>query len=89
MSGLIQVQVNKLARMLNLSAQLDRAARIQQQKQQIYTYRNQLLSQQLNCLIQADDVGSTAYGKPYLVHFPAFHFNHSHNQKHYVLASRT
>ena len=87
MSGLIQVQVNKLARMLNLSAQLDRTARIQQQKQQIYAYRNQLLSQQLNRLIQADDMGSTAYGKPYLVHFPAFHFNHSHSQKHYALAS--
>ena len=29
MSGLIQVQVNELARMLNLSAQLDRTARIQ------------------------------------------------------------
>ena len=87
MSGLIQVQVNKLARMLNLSAQLDRTARIQQQKQQIYAYRNQLLSQQLNCLIQADDMGSTAYGKPYLVHFPAFYFNHSHSQKHYALAS--
>lgn len=87
MSGLIQVHVNSLARMLNLAEQLDRTTRIQQQKQQIYAYRNQLLARQFNRAIHADDFGTTAFGKPYLIQFPHCYFNHSHSRQYYALAS--
>ena len=87
MSKLIRLDVTPLANIVSLSEELERKTRIQLQKQQIYAYRNQLLSQQLQAFIQQDDFSSTEYGKPYLINFPHFYFNHSHSQKHYALAS--
>lgn len=87
MSRLIRVDVAPLERIVHLPQTLDRKTKIQQQKQAIYHYRNQLLARQLNTVIQDEDFSVTEYGKPYLTHFPAFYFNHSHSHKNYALAS--
>ncbi|TCB67936.1 4'-phosphopantetheinyl transferase superfamily protein [Acinetobacter sp. ANC 4178] len=72
--------------MIQLPADLDRKAKIQQQKQAIYQFRNQLLSQHMQHEIQNTDISKTEYGKPYLTEFPQVAFNHSHSHKHYALA---
>ncbi|MDN5510768.1 4'-phosphopantetheinyl transferase superfamily protein [Acinetobacter sp.] len=87
MSRWIRVEVNALERIVTLSNELDRKAKIQLQKQQIYHYRNQLLSEQLQTSIQQEQLATTEYGKPYLINFPQFYFNHSHSQKNYALAT--
>lgn len=87
MSKVIRVDVATLEKIVGLSHGLDRRAKIQLQKQKIYQHRNQLLAQQLETDIQQDAFSVTEYGKPYLTHFSAFHFNHSHSQKNYALAS--
>ena len=66
---------------------VSRTILIQQRKQAIYQHRNQLLSQQLSQEITNDDLARTAYGKPYLKDHLDFHFNHSHSQHYYALAS--
>jgi 4'-phosphopantetheinyl transferase len=72
--------------MIQLPADLERKAKIQQQKQAIYQFRNQLLSQHMQREIQNADLSKTEYGKPYLTEFPQLAFNHSHSHKHYALA---
>ena len=89
MTRLIRVDVDTLEHIVPLSQTLDRKAKIQLQKQAVYDYRNQLLSEQLHIALQHDDFSKTEYGKPYLTNFPKFYFNHSHSQKHYALASST
>lgn len=89
MTRLIRVDVDTLEHIVPLSQTLDRKAKIQLQKQAVYGYRNQLLSEQLHIELQQDDFSKTEYGKPYLINFPNFYFNHSHSQKHYALASST
>lgn len=84
---LIRVDVEALEQIVPRSQDLDRKAKIQLQKQAVYRYRNQLLSQQLDTVIQQDDFSRTEYGKPYLIHFPHYYFNHSHSQKNYALAT--
>jgi 4'-phosphopantetheinyl transferase len=83
----IQIAVDKIERIVPLAKELDRKTRIQQQKQAIYHYRNQLLSQQLHVTIQQEDFATNEHGKPYLIKFPQFYFNHSHSQKNYALAT--
>ncbi|MCL6247597.1 4'-phosphopantetheinyl transferase superfamily protein [Acinetobacter sp. ANC 4945] len=66
---------------------LSRQEVIAVRKQAIYQYRNQLLGQRLNRSVENSDFSKSAFGKPFLPDFPSFHFNHSHSQQHYVLAS--
>ena len=87
MSRRIRIDVTAIEGIMTLSDELDRKAKIQLQKQQIYHYRNQLLSAQLQTSIQQEQLATTEYGKPYLVNFPKFYFNHSHSQKNYALAT--
>ncbi|MGE8557042.1 MULTISPECIES: 4'-phosphopantetheinyl transferase superfamily protein [unclassified Acinetobacter] len=89
MSRLIRVNVNALAQIVHVDHTLDRKSKIQLQKQQIHHFRNQLLSEQLKTAIQHEQLAKTEYGKPYLIHFPEFYFNHSHSQKNYALATST
>ena len=87
MTRAIQIAVDKIERIVPLAKELDRKTRIQQQKQAIYHYRNQLLSQQLHVTIQQEDFATNEHAKPYLIKFPQFYFNHSHSQKNYALAT--
>ena len=86
MTKLIHIDVSRLEQMIQLPADLDRKAKIQQQKQAIYQFRNQLLSQHMQREIQNTDISKTEFGKPYLEQFPQVTFNHSHSHKHYALA---
>ncbi|WP_228258655.1 4'-phosphopantetheinyl transferase family protein [Acinetobacter sp. ANC 4910] len=86
MTKLIHIDVSRLEQMIQLPADLDRKAKVQQQKQAIYQFRNQLLSQHMQREIQNADLSKTEYGKPYLEQFPQVTFNHSHSHKHYALA---
>ena len=70
MSRLIRIDVDTIEHIVPLSTELDRKTKIQQQKQAIYRYRNQLLSQQLGTTIQQEDFATTQHGKPYLVKSP-------------------
>ena len=72
MTRAIQIAVDKIERIVPLAKELDRKTRIQQQKQAIYHYRNQLLSQQLHVTIQQEDFATNEHGKPYLIKFPQF-----------------
>ncbi|WP_165493307.1 4'-phosphopantetheinyl transferase superfamily protein [Acinetobacter sp. ANC 4216] len=87
MSRVIRVEVNALEQIVDLDHALDRKRKIQLQKQQIHHFRNQLLSEQLQVSIQHEQLATTEHGKPYLVNFPEFYFNHSHSQKNYALAT--
>ena len=60
---------------------------IQQRKNIIYAYRNELLSKDLACCLNDQDFKNTPHGKPYLLNYPDFSFNHSHSQNFYVLAT--
>lgn len=86
MTKLIYIEVSRLEQIIQLPVDLERKAKIQQQKQAIYQFRNQLLSQHMQREIQNTDFGKTEYGKPYLTEFPQVIFNHSHSHKHYALA---
>ncbi len=86
MSRRIRVEVNALEQIVHVDHALDRKSKIQLQKQQIHHFRNQLLSEQLQVTIQHEQLTTTEYGKPYLINFPEFYFNHSHSQKNYALA---
>ena len=86
MAKSIHIDVSRLEQFIQLPDDLQRKAKIQLQKQAIYQFRNQLLSQQLQREIQNSDFSKTEYGKPYLAHFPQAAFNHSHSRKHYALA---
>ncbi len=87
MSRRIRVEVNALEQIVHVDHALDRKSKIQLQKQQIHHFRNQLLSEQLQVTIQHEQLTTTEYGKPYLINFPEFYFNHSHSQKNYALAT--
>lgn len=67
---------------------LERKQQIQQQKQAIYAYRNQLLSHLAGQCIDNDSFAKTEHGKPYLKD-QVLAFNHSHSQQHYALLSST
>ena len=84
----IQLEWTALAQIIpELSENLSRTQQVAEKKALIYQFRNQLIGQQLNTDIHNSDFAKTEYGKPYLNAYPNFHFNHSHSQQHYVLAS--
>ncbi len=63
---------------------LERKQQIQQQKQAIYAYRNQILSRLTGQVIDQASFAKTEHGKPYLKG-QVLAFNHSHSQQHYAL----
>ena len=54
-------------------------------KQCIHAYRDQLLSQYLQCSVAQLQFAKHVQGKPFLSSH-TLHFNHSHSQQHYALA---
>ena len=87
MKSIIHIDWVTLAPRLMHLQDLDRKTYIQQRKQLICGYRNQLLSKQLNRPVQSSDFAATEYGKPYLPAYPDFGFNHTHSQNFYELAT--
>ena len=80
LKSIIHIDWIALAPRLRHLQDLDRKTYIQQRKQLIYSYRNQLLSDQLNQPVQSSNFAATEYGKPYLPAHPDFGFNHTHSQ---------
>ena len=87
LKSIIHIDWIALAPRLRHLQDLDRKTYIQQRKQLIYSYRNQLLSDQLNQPVQSSNFAATEYGKPYLPAHPDFGFNHTHSQNFYALAT--
>ncbi|WP_168525565.1 4'-phosphopantetheinyl transferase superfamily protein [Acinetobacter sp. A3] len=85
----IHVDVSPIHKIFVPTTTDSRTEQIQQQKQAIYRYRNQLLSKYLAQDIQNSDIQRNVHGKPFLSEFPKWHFNHSHSRQHYALASST
>lgn len=85
----IRIDFSHMDNIVPLLENSDRKAAILARKQGIYHYRNSLLSTQLNSTICNDALAQTEYGKPYLKDYEKFHFNHSHSQHHYALATST
>ena len=83
----IHVDVCRIHKIFVPAATDSRTEKIQQQKQAIYRYRNQLLSKYLAQNIQNSDIQRNVHGKPFLTTFPQLQFNHSHSRQHYALAS--
>ena len=83
----IHVDVCRIHKIFVPAATDSRTEKIQQQKQAIYRYRNQLLSKYLAQNIQNSDIQRNVHGKPFLMTFPQLQFNHSHSRQHYALAS--
>ena len=83
----IHVDVSPIYKIFVPDATDSRTEKIQQQKQAIYRYRNQLLSKYLAQNIQNSDIQRNVHGKPFLTTFPQLRFNHSHSRQHYALAS--
>ena len=86
MAKWIRIEVSRLEQLVQLPEHLDRKEKIQQQKQAIYQFRNQLLAQHVQGEIENADFAKTEFGKPYLSAHPELAFNHSHSRKHYALA---
>lgn len=87
MKSIIHIDWIALAPRLRHLQDLDRKTYIQQRKQLIYSYRNQLMAEHLGCVIDHQDFTTTKYGKPYLSAHPDFGFNHTHSQNFYALAT--
>ncbi|MDM1755065.1 4'-phosphopantetheinyl transferase superfamily protein [Acinetobacter towneri] len=83
----IHVDVCRIHKIFVPAATDSRTEKIQQQKQAIYRYRNQLLSKYLAQNIQNSDIQRNVHGKPFLTTFPQLQFNHSHSRQYYALAS--
>ena len=83
----IHVDVCRIHKIFVPAATDSRTEQIQQLKQAIYRYRNQLLSKYLAQNIQNSDIQRNVHGKPFLTTFPQLQFNHSHSRQHYALAS--
>lgn len=83
----IHVDVCRIHKIFVPAATDSRTEKIQQQKQAIYRYRNQLLSKYLAQNIQNSDIQHNVHGKPFLTTFPQLQFNHSHSRQYYALAS--
>lgn len=65
---------------------LELRQQIQQRKQAVYAFRNQLLSQLSGQVIGPHSFACSDYGKPYLKTHPLA-FNHSHSKQLYALVS--
>lgn len=83
----IRLDLCRIRDVVDLEKDLPRQAAIQLRKAAIYQHRNQCLSALLNTPIADADIVKTEYGKPYLKENDHFHFNHSHSQYFYVLAT--
>lgn len=83
----IHVDVSPIHKIFVPAATDSRTEKIQQLKQAIYRYRNQLLSEYLKHDIQNSDIERNPHGKPFLTAFPQLQFNHSHSRQHYALVS--
>ncbi|OFE44516.1 4'-phosphopantetheinyl transferase family protein [Acinetobacter towneri] len=83
----IHVDVCRIHKIFVPAATDSRTEKIQQQKQAIYRYRNQLLSKYLAQNIQNSDIQRNVHGKPFLTTLPQLQFNHSHSRQYYALAS--
>ena len=85
----IQIHLIALAQLLGLDRDQfkDFPSYNQYKKNQIYQYRNQVLSDLLHVEINDQSIAKTEYGKPYLTDYARVAFNHSHSQKHYALAN--
>lgn len=83
----IHVDVCRIHKIFVPAATDSRTEQIQQLKQAIYRYRNQLLSKYLAQNIQNSDIQRNVHGKPFLTTFPQLQFNHSHSRQYYALAS--
>lgn len=82
----ISLELCRIDDLVKLDPSLARKDFIQLQKQAIAQHRNQLLSASLAKDIQDDSFSKTEFGKPYLKQDSHFYFNHSHSQRHYVMA---
>lgn len=87
MNRTIRLDLNSIQNILPTFQASDRKSQIQELKQAIYQYRNQLVSDLLCKEITNPSFAQTEFGKPYLIDYPRFHVNHSHSQQHYALAS--
>ena len=65
----------------------DRKSLITQRKVQILQLRQKVLTRLMSRPIFAEEVVRTTFGKPYLKDDLSFHFNYSHSQQHFALAS--
>ena len=85
----IKIHLTALAQILALDRDQfkDFPSYNQYKKNQIYQYRNQVLSDLLHVEINDQSIAKTEYGKPYLTDYARVAFNHSHSQKHYALAN--
>ena len=86
---MIHIYFQTLAQLYPLKKEdfLDLKKFIQYKNAHIAQIRNRLLSVQLNQNISESDIERTEYGKPFLSKQSHLFFNHSHSQKHYVLAT--
>lgn len=84
---IIRLDVNSIQNMISTYKTKDRKSQIHELKTAIYQCRNQLLSEILATDISNSSFLTTEYGKPYLEDYSKFNINHSHSQKHYVLAT--
>jgi 4'-phosphopantetheinyl transferase len=83
----IRVELKKIEDIVQVDHSLSRVEQIAQRKQAIYQYRNQCLSEQRQMVVDDRSIALSETGKPYLLDQPSFHFNHSHSQNYYALAT--
>ncbi|OTG84732.1 4'-phosphopantetheinyl transferase family protein [Acinetobacter sp. ANC 4648] len=84
----IQIHVHTLTQFISLDRSnfLDFSRFNAYRKQCIDQQRNQYIATFFHQEIATLDFAKTEYGKPYLINFPKYSFNHSHSQKNYALA---
>ena len=87
MARTIRVELKKIEDIVQVDHTLSRVEQITQRKQAIYQYRNQCLSEQRQMVVDDHSIALSETGKPYLLDQPIFHFNHSHSQNYYALAT--
>lgn len=87
MARTIRVELKKIEDIVQVDHSLSRVEQIAQRKQAIYQYRNQCLSEQRQMVVDDHSIALSETGKPYLLDQPSFHFNHSHSQNYYALAT--
>ncbi|TVT80792.1 4'-phosphopantetheinyl transferase family protein [Acinetobacter colistiniresistens] len=87
MAGQIEIHVQALAQLLqkNKADFADLRSFNHYKKEQIRTYRNTLLANQLLCSVDDLSFSKHEHGKPFLSSH-TLHFNHTHSQQYYALA---
>lgn len=85
----IRVELRDLA---DISSNIQAESRkdfLAEQKEAIYSLRNQLLSAYFDQVIHNEKILKNEYGKPYLASDSKLSFNHSHSRNSYALAMST